>query len=485
MSLRRVLGLGLGLGRALGRRSYCSKSPLPPDFVEALRAVVGTPNVSTAMAVREQHGHDESMHVCAPPDAVVWPHAVGQVQELAALCYRYRVPMVPFGTGTGLEGGVNAVQGGVCFDLSHMDAIMELSLEDFSVSVEPGVTRKALNSYLRGTGLWFPVDPGADASLCGMAATGASGTNAVRYGTMRPNVLNLRVVLPDGRLLHTAGAGRQPRKRAAGYDLTSLFVGSEGTLGFLTLATLRLHPLPEATAAATTAFPTVQAAVDCTVQVLQAAVPVARIEFLDEVMAGACGRFSNMELPVAPTLLLELHGSRHSLAEQQQQTEDIVRLNGGSSLAWAEELEERERLWAMRHRAWYSALALRPGCQGYSTDVCVPISRLPDVVVETKRDLQDSGLTGPMVGHVGDGNFHCILVFNTQDKDEAERVHAFTERLGRRALAAGGTCTGEHGVGLGKRALLLEELGQEGLDTLRSIKAALDPRNLMNPGKVL
>ncbi|XP_061231781.1 probable D-lactate dehydrogenase, mitochondrial isoform X2 [Neopsephotus bourkii] len=481
MSLRRVLGLG----RALGHRSYCSKSPLPPDFVEALRAVVGTPNVSTAMAVREQHGHDESMHVCAPPDAVVWPHAVGQVQELAALCYRYRVPMVPFGTGTGLEGGVNAVQGGVCFDLSHMNAIMELSLEDFSVSVEPGVTRKALNSYLRGTGLWFPVDPGADASLCGMAATGASGTNAVRYGTMRPNVLNLRVVLPDGRLLHTAGAGRQPRKRAAGYDLTSLFVGSEGTLGFLTLATLRLHPLPEASAATTIAFPTVQAAVDCTVQVLQAAVPVARIEFLDEVMAGACGRFSNIELPVAPTLLLELHGSRHGLAEQQQQTEEIVRLNGGSRLAWAEELEERERLWAMRHRAWYAALALRPGCQGYSTDVCVPISRLPDVVVETKRDLQDSGLTGPMVGHVGDGNFHCVLVFDTQDEDEAQRVHAFAERLGRRALAAGGTCTGEHGVGLGKRALLQEELGQEGLDTLRSIKAALDPHNLMNPGKVL
>ncbi|XP_062465230.1 probable D-lactate dehydrogenase, mitochondrial isoform X1 [Pezoporus occidentalis] len=485
MSLRRVLGLG----RALGRRSYCSKSPLPPDFVEALRAVVGTPNVSTAMSVREQHGHDESMHVCAPPDAVVWPHAVGQVQELAALCYRYRVPMVPFGTGTGLEGGVNAVQGGVCFDLSHMDAIMELSLEDFSVSVEPGVTRKALNSYLRGTGLWFPVDPGADASLCGMAATGASGTNAVRYGTMRPNVLNLRVVLPDGRLLHTAGAGRQPRKRAAGYDLTSLFVGSEGTLGFLTLATLRLHPLPEASAATATTFPTVRAAVDCTVQVLQAAVPVARIEFLDEVMAGACGRFSNMKLPVAPTLLLELHSSRHGLAEQQQQTvllaEEIVRLNGGASLAWAEELEERECLWAMRHRAWYAALALRPGCQGYSTDVCVPISRLPDVVVETKQDLQDSGLTGPIVGHVGDGNFHCILVFDTQDENEAQRVHAFAERLGRRALAAGGTCTGEHGVGLGKRALLLEELGQEGLDTLRSIKAALDPNNLMNPGKVL
>ncbi|XP_032925594.1 probable D-lactate dehydrogenase, mitochondrial isoform X2 [Catharus ustulatus] len=481
MALRRVLALGA----ALGRRRCCSKPSLSPDFVEALRAVVGAPNVSTATAVREQHGHDESMHPCAPPDVVVWPQAVGQVQELAALCHRCRVPMVPFGTGTGLEGGVNAVQGGVCFDLSRMDAIAELSLEDFSVTVEPGVTRKALNKHLRGTGLWFPVDPGADASLCGMAATGASGTNAVRYGTMRPNVLNLRVVLPDGRLLHTAGPRRQPRKRAAGYDLTSLFVGSEGTLGFLTQATLRLHPLPEATAVTVASFPSVGAAVACTVQVLQAAVPVARIEFLDEVMADACGRFSQMELPAAATLLLELHGSRRSLAEQQQQMEEIVQQNSGSSLAWAEGLDEREQLWSMRHNAWYAALALRPGCQGYSTDVCVPISRLPDVVVETKQDLQASGLTGPMVGHVGDGNFHCILVFNSQDPDEAQRIHAFTQRLGRRALAAGGTCTGEHGVGLGKRALLQEELGQEGLDTLRSIKAALDPHNLMNPGKVL
>uniref|UniRef100_A0A8C5JLN4 D-lactate dehydrogenase (cytochrome) n=1 Tax=Junco hyemalis TaxID=40217 RepID=A0A8C5JLN4_JUNHY len=328
-------------------------------------------------------------------------------------------------------------------------------------------------------------NPGADASLCGMAATGASGTNAVRYGAMRPNVLNLRVVLPDGRLLHTAGPGRHPRKRAAGYDLTSLFVGSEGTLGFLTQATLRLHPLPEASAVTIASFPSVGAAVACTVQVLQAAVPVARIEFLDEVMADACSRFSEMELPVAATLLLELHGSQRSLAEQQQQTEEIVHQNGGSSVAWAEGQEERERLWSMRHNAWYAALALRPGCQGYSTDVCVPISRLPDVVVETKQDLQASNITGPMVGHVGDGNFHCILVFNSQDPEEAQRIHAFTERLGRRALAAGGTCTGEHGVGLGKRALLQEELGPEGLDTLRSIKAALDPHNLMNPGKVL
>uniref|UniRef100_A0A8C4UQ32 D-lactate dehydrogenase (cytochrome) n=1 Tax=Falco tinnunculus TaxID=100819 RepID=A0A8C4UQ32_FALTI len=387
------------------------------------------------------------MHACAPPDAVVWPRAVGQVQELAALCYRCRVPMVPFGTGTGLEGGVNAVQGGVCFDLSRMDAVAELSLEDFSVAVEPGVTRKALNSRLRGTGLWFPVDPGADASLCGMAATGASGTNAVRYGTMRPNVLNLRVVLPDGRLLHTAGAGRQARKRAAGYDLTSLFVGSEGTLGFLTQATLRLHPLPEAVAATVATFPSVRAAVACTVQVLQAAVPVARIEFLDEVMADACGRYSGTGLPVAPTLLLELHGSRQGLAEQQRQAEEMVRLNGGSVPAWSEEPEERGRLWAMRHSAWYAALALRPGCQGYSTDVCVPISRLPDVVVETQRDLRDSGLTGPMVGHVGDGNFHCLLVFDARDPAEAQRVHAFAQRLGRWAGGAAGG-RGHRGVSL-------------------------------------
>ncbi|XP_066860835.1 probable D-lactate dehydrogenase, mitochondrial isoform X2 [Anser cygnoides] len=438
MALRRVLGLA----GAVGRRGCCSKRPLPPGLLEALRDVAGGPNVSTAAAVCQQHGHDESMHRCAPPDAVVWPQDVAQVQELAALCHRHRVPMVPFGTGTGLEGGVNAVQGGVCFDLSRMAAISELSLEDFSVAVEPGVTRKALNSHLRGTGLWFPVDPGADASLCGMAATGASGTNAVRYGTMRPNVLNLRVVLPDGSLLHTAGPGRQARKSAAGYDLTSLFVGSEGTLGFLTQATLRLHPLPEAVAAAVCSFPSVQAAVACTVQVLQAAVPVARIE-------------------------------------------ELVRLHGGSIPAWARAQEEREQLWSARHSAWFAALALRPGCQGYSTDVCVPISRLPGVVVETQRDLRDSGLTGPMVGHVGDGNFHCILVFRPEDTDEAQRVHDFAERLGRRALAAGGTCTGEHGVGLGKRALLREELGPQGLDTMRRIKAALDPHHLMNPGKVL
>ncbi|KAM6057647.1 putative D-lactate dehydrogenase, mitochondrial isoform 3-T3 [Chlamydotis macqueenii] len=467
MALRRVLGLGA----ALGRRSCCSKRPLPPDFVEALRAVVGGPNVSTATALRPPGcrgvapgaGAGAGAGSALPPLPRAhgalrhWHRPRGWRQRRAG---RRLLRPEPHGRHhraepRGLLGGGGAWR--------HPQGPQQ-----------PPARHRALVPH-----------PGADASLCGMAATGASGTNAVRYGTMRPNVLNLRVVLPDGRLLHTAGPGRQPRKRAAGYDLTSLFVGSEGTLGFLTQATLRLHPLPEATATTIATFPSVRAAVACTVQVLQAAVPVARIEFLDEVMASACSRYSGLEMLEAATLLLELHGSRHSLAEQQQQTEEIVRLNGGSSLAWAEEPEERGRLWAMRHNAWYAALALRPGCQGYSTDVCVPISRLPDVVVETKKDLQDTGLTGPMVGHVGDGNFHCLLIFNAQDPDESQRIHGFTQRLGRRALAAGGTCTGEHGVGLGKRALLLEELGQEGLDTLRRIKAALDPHNLMNPGKVL
>lgn len=302
-------------------RGYCSRGSqggLSQDFVEALKAVVGSPHVSTASAVRQHHGHDESMHRCRPPDAVVWPQNVDQVSRLASLCYNQGVPIIPFGTGTGVEGGVCAVQGGVCISLTHMDQIMELNTEDFSVVVEPGVTRKALNTHLRNSGLWFPVDPGADASLCGMAATGASGTNAVRYGTMRDNVINLEVVLPDGRLLHTAGRGRHYRKSAAGYNLTGLFVGSEGTLGIITSATLRLHPAPEATVAATCAFPSVQAAVDSTVQILQAAVPVARIEFLDEVMMDACNRHSKLNCPVAPTLFLEFHGSQQALAEQLQ-----------------------------------------------------------------------------------------------------------------------------------------------------------------------
>ncbi|XP_026632991.1 probable D-lactate dehydrogenase, mitochondrial isoform X2 [Microtus ochrogaster] len=345
-------------------RGYCSRGSqggLSQDFVEALKAVVGSPHVSTASAVREHHGHDESMHRCQPPDVVVWPQNVDQVSRLATLCYNQGVPIIPFGTGTGVEGGVCAIQGGVCINLTHMNQIMELNTEDFSVVVEPGVTRKALNTHLRDSGLWFPVDPGADASLCGMAATGASGTNAVRYGTMRHNVINLEVVLPDGRLLHTAGRGRHYRKSSAGYNLTGLFVGSEGTLGIITSATLRLHPAPEATVAATCAFPSVQAAVDSTVQILQSAVPVARIEFLDDVMMDACNRHSKLNCPVAPTLFLEFHGSQQALAEQVQRTEAITQDNGGSHFSWAKEAEKRSELWAARHNAWYAVLALSPG----------------------------------------------------------------------------------------------------------------------------
>ncbi|XP_073746595.1 probable D-lactate dehydrogenase, mitochondrial isoform X3 [Callorhinus ursinus] len=412
-------------------RGYCSRGTqgeLSKGFVEALKAVVGSPHVSTAAADREQHGHDESMHRCQPPGAVVWPQNVEQVSRLAALCYSQGVPIIPFGTGTGLEGGVCAVQGGVCINLTHMDRILKLDPEDFCVVVEPGVTRKTLNTYLRDSGLWFPVDPGADASLCGMVATAASGTNSVRYGTMRDNVLNLEVVLPGGRLLHTAGAGRHFRKSAAGYNLTGLFVGSEGTLGLITAATLRLHPAPEAAVAATCAFPSVQAAVDTTVHILQAALPLARIEFLDEVMMDACNRHSRLTCSVAPTLFLEFHGSERALAEQIERAE---------------------------------------------------------ILVQTKEDLKASGLTGAIVGHVGDGNFHCILLVDPEDAEELRRVKAFGEHLGRRALALHGTCTGEHGIGLGKRQLLQEEVGAVGMETMRQLKATLDPRGLMNPGKVL
>ncbi|XP_067386260.1 probable D-lactate dehydrogenase, mitochondrial isoform X5 [Emydura macquarii macquarii] len=356
-----------GVGAPVAARRLCctAQAQLPGKLVEALQAVVGTPNMSTALAVREQHGRDESMHSCSPPDAVVWPQDVEQVSKLAGICYSHRVPIIPYSTGTGLEGGVAAVKGGVCFNLTRMDRITALSTEDFTVAVEPGVTRKALNAYLRDSGLWFPVDPGADASLCGMAATSASGTNAVRYGTMRHNVLNLQVVLADGRVLHTAGPGRHFRKSAAGYNLTGLFVGSEGTLGLITQATLRLHASPEATVAAVCAFPSVQAAVGCTVQVLQAGVPIARIEFLDDVMMDACNRFSGLTYAVAPTLFLEFHGSPSTVQEQVQQTEEIVQLNGGSDFAWAREPEARNKLWAARHNAWATprmSASPSPGC---------------------------------------------------------------------------------------------------------------------------
>ncbi|KAF7643718.1 hypothetical protein LDENG_00234910, partial [Lucifuga dentata] len=455
------------------------------SVVSAFRSVCGEDGVSLGEAVREQHGKDESVHRCRPPDVVVFPRCVEEVSALAKICHHHNLPIIPFGTGTGLEGGVGALKGGVCFSLRNMDQVLDLHPDDFDVTVEPGVTRKALNSYLRDTGLWFPVDPGADASLCGMAATSASGTNAVRYGTMRENVMNLEVVLADGTVIHTAGKGRRSRKTSAGYNLTNLFVGSEGTLGIITKTTLHLYGIPEAVVSAVCSFPSVQSAVDSTVQILQAGVPIARIEFLDDVMIDACNRFSSLSYPVTPALFLEFHGSERSLEEQVNTTVEITQSNDGSDFQWAQDAETRNRLWKARHDVWYACLALRPGCKAYATDVCVPLSRLPQIIVETKEDLIESRLTGPIAGHVGDGNFHCIMLVDPNDSEELHRVHLFTQRLARRALAMDGTCTGEHGIGLGKRALLCEEMGAMAMQVMQKLKNTLDPKNLMNPGKVL
>ncbi|XP_061878406.1 probable D-lactate dehydrogenase, mitochondrial [Entelurus aequoreus] len=466
------------------RTTIRSRSAAVDSALPAFRSICGEDGVSLGAAVREQHGKDESVHRCQPPDVVVFPRCVEEVSALAKVCHSKHLPIIPFGTGTGLEGGVGALKGGVCFSLRNMDQILDLHQEDFDVTVEPGVTRKTLNANLRDTGLWFPVDPGADASLCGMAASSASGTNAVRYGTMRENVMNLEVVLADGTMIHTAGKGRRSRKTSAGYNLTNLFVGSEGTLGIITKTTLRLYGIPDSMVSAVCSFPTVQAAVDSTVQILQAGVAIARIEFLDDVMIDACNKFSSLSYPVTPTLFLEFHGSEQSLEEQVNTTEEITQANGGSDFEWARDAEKRNHLWKARHDAWYAAQALRPGCKAYSTDVCVPISQLPQIIVETKADLLENKLTGPIAGHVGDGNFHCLMVLDPDDPEELHQVHLFSERLARRALAMNGTCTGEHGVGLGKRGLLYEEMGPETMRVMQNIKHALDPKNLMNPGKV-
>ncbi|XP_069757319.1 probable D-lactate dehydrogenase, mitochondrial isoform X2 [Narcine bancroftii] len=409
-----------------------TKRALNGDITDALRAVAGADNVSTSIALREQHGRDESYHRCKPPDVVVWPQNVEQVSKLAAICWANNLPIIPFGTSTGMEGGVAAMKGGVCFDLKNMDNIVELNAFDFDVTVEPGVTRKNLNSYLKGSGFWFPIDPGADASLCGMAATSASGTNAVRYGTMRENVINLEVVLADGRILHTAGSKRRSRKTCAGYNLTNLMVGSEGTLGIITKATLRLHGMPEAMVSAVCTFPTVKAAVDCTVQVMQHGIPIARIEFLDDVMMDACNKYSNLNYPVLSSLFLEFHGTEKNLEEQIQMTEEIVKMNGGSDYNWAKDQEVRDKLWQARHNALYAVQALRPGSQTYASDVCVPYSKLSEIITVTKDDLIESKLTGPIVGHLGDGNFHCMLNVHPEDEEERRKMKEFADRLARK-----------------------------------------------------
>ncbi|KAL5466820.1 hypothetical protein EMCRGX_G030971 [Ephydatia muelleri] len=452
---------------------------------QSLERIVGKEGVATSLAVREHHGKDESYHTCLPPEAVVFPTHVDQVSDIAKLCTGERIPMVPFGTGTGLEGGVGAVKGGLCVDLTRMSSVIEVCSDDFYCTVQPGVTRQSLNSAIRDTGLWFPIDPGADASVCGMAATRASGTNAVRYGTMRENVLGLQVVLPDGQILHTSGLKGRAKKSSAGYNLTSLFVGSEGTLGFITQATVKLHSVPEAVIAAVSSFPSVKAAIATTVEILQSSIPIARIEFLDELSMDAANRYSKLGFPVAPTLFLEFSGSPQSVAEQTEMAKLIAKENGGSDFLFEKEQEARARLWKARHQWYYAGLALRPGKKGFTTDVCVPISKLPEVLLETKRDLEMSTIAAPIIGHVGDGNFHSLLLVDPNNSEELQMAKDLGVRMARRAMAAGGTCTGEHGIGRGKMELLEEEMGPVGIGLMRSIKNVLDPLHIMNPGKII
>jgi D-lactate dehydrogenase (cytochrome) len=458
--------------------------PLDPArrdaVIAALRPRFGD-RLSTAQAVRDQHGRDESWHAPAPPDAVVFAESVEEVQAVVRACAQERVPVIPFGTGTSLEGHIAALRGGVCLDVSRMNRILRLSPEDMDVTVEPGVTRRQLNAHLRDLGLFFPIDPGADASIGGMAATRASGTNAVRYGTMREAVLGLEVVLADGRLIRTA---RRARKSAAGYDLTRLFVGSEGTLGVIVSVTLRLWGIPERIASAVVSFPDLASSVATVIETIQAQIPLARIELLDEVQMEACNRYSKLSYPVAPTLFLEFHGTDTSVEEQIASVEAIAAQHGGGSFAFAHAAEERSRLWQARHEAYYAALALRPGAKGWPTDVCVPISRLAECILETKRDLEANGLLAPLVGHVGDGNFHLVFLVDPDDSNELARAAAANDRLVMRALALDGTCSGEHGVGYGKMPFLAAEHG-EAVEVMRAVKRALDPEGIMNPGKIV
>jgi D-lactate dehydrogenase (cytochrome) len=437
--------------------------------------------VSTAAAVREQHGKDESYHAPRQPDAVVFARSTDDVVDIVKLCAAHQTPVIPFGTGTSLEGHVAALEGGVCVDLSAMNRVLRVSAADLDCTVETGVTRKQLNTHLRDTGLFFPIDPGADASLGGMAATRASGTNAVRYGTMRENVLALTVVLADGRVLRTA---RRARKSAAGYDLTRLFIGSEGTLGVITEVTLRLYGIPEAIMAAVCPFPSVEAAVDTVVATIQAGVPIARIELLDAKQMEAVNKYAKLDHAVAPTLFFEFHGTTRGVEEQVAQVKAFAAEQGGNDFHWAATAEERSKLWQARHDAYYAALALRPGAKGWATDVCVPISRLAECIAETRRDVDQSFVTAVLVGHVGDGNFHLIFVLDPAKPEEFAEASRINDRMVARAIAMDGTCTGEHGIGYGKMDFLIAEHG-EGVAVMRSLKHALDPDNIMNPGKIV
>ncbi len=472
---------------AHGAASMGSASPTrSPDTairaaVEALAARFGDRAV-LGRAVREQHANTRTFVENQPPDAVVYPTDTADVVEIVRLCAAHRVPIIPYGTGTSFEGHVNAPHGGISVDTSLMNRVLAVHAEDLDCVVEPGLTRKALNLHLRDHGLFFPIDPGADASLGGMTATRASGTNAVRYGTMKDNVIALAAVTASGDIVRTA---RRAKKSAAGYDLTRLFVGSEGTLGIITEITLKLSGIPEAVSAGVCPFPSVEAACKATILTIQSGIPVARIELLDSLQVRACNLHSRLGLPEKPMLFVEFHGSDAGVAEQAERFGEIAQGEGGGPFDWATKQEDRTKLWQARHDVYWSGFTLRPGSKTIPTDVCVPISRLADCVTATQADIADSRLVAPIVGHVGDGNFHVALLVDDTDVAEMERVEGFLDRLVHRALAMEGTCTGEHGIGQGKAKYMLAEYAAPTLALMRSIKTAFDPQNIMNPGKIL
>jgi D-lactate dehydrogenase (cytochrome) len=449
--------------------------------VAELEAVFGN-LIVTSLAVRQQHANTTTWIAGEPPDAVVFPQSTDDVQRIVRTCARLQVPIIPFGAGTSFEGSVNAPFGGVCIDFKDMNRLLKVHSEDFDCVVEPGITRKQLNDHLRDQGLFFPVDPGADASLGGMASTRASGTTAVRYGTMKDNVLALKVVLPNGELMSTS---RRASKSSAGYDLTRLIVGAEGTLGVITELTLKLRGIPEAISAGVCRFPSIQACCDAAIMAIQSGIPVARVELLDEMQVRVCNVHSKLAMPEQPTLFLEFHGTQAAVAEQSDRFGDIAREFGGGPFEWSKEAEDRTRLWKTRHDVFWALSSYRAGAKVVTTDVCVPISRLAECVTETKRDAEASEIDVPIVGHVGDGNFHASLFVMMDDAREIARAKGFIDRVAERAIAMDGTCTGEHGIGQGKRHFLEPEHGRAAVETMRAIKRALDPAGIMNPGKIV
>ena len=453
---------------------------VPVVLIDALKARFGA-NCSTAMAVREQHGRDESSFQSPPPAAVVFAESTQDVADAVKLASQYAVPVIPFGVGSSLEGHLLAVQGGVSIDVSRMNKVLSVNAEDLTVTVQAGVTRKQLNEEVKSTGLFFPIDPGADATIGGMSATRASGTNAVRYGTMRENVLSLEVVTASGEVIHT---GTRAKKSSAGYDLTRLMVGSEGTLGVITEITVRLYPLPEAISAAICSFPSIEAAVRTTIQIIQLGVPIARVELLDVNSIRMVNAYSKLSLREEPMLLMEFHGSPAGVKEQAETVQEIAADHGGKAFEWATTPEERTRLWTARHNFYFAAIQSKPGCRAISTDTCVPISRLADCLLDSVKEADASGLPYFLVGHVGDGNFHFGYLLDPDNLQEREVAERLNHQLVARALSLEGTCTGEHGVGLHKMDFLVTETGAGAVDMMRTIKRALDPKNIMNPGKI-